>query len=170
MNRNFIQSTNEITFEELYKKYAPDLILYVRYTLNQPDEIAKDLTSEAFTILFEKWETFDPKQYPVLISWLRKTVRFLSYNLNRKAQRLPTISMDLVINGENLSDPFGDYVYQEDIQLIKNKLTEQEYQLFENIVIYNRTIKQISKIMDMNTNTLTVRWFRLKNKIRQFLR
>ena len=68
MNTNSTHETNDITFEELYKKYSHDLFLYVFYTLNQSKETAEDITSEAFTILFGKWKNFDPKTYPVLIA------------------------------------------------------------------------------------------------------
>ena len=169
MNNNLIQPTNEITFEELYRKYYPDLLLYVCSKLNHPKEVAEDIASEAFALLFEKWEIFDPKSYPALITWLRKTARFLSYNFNRKAQQLPTIPLNNMIENENIADPLADYLYREDIRHIRKKLTEEEYQLFENIVIYNRSIKQIAPTLNISPGTLKVRWFRLKNKIRQIL-
>lgn len=169
MNNNLIQSTDEITFEELYKKYSPDLFLYVFHTLNHSNEVAEDITSETFTILFEKWENFNPKSYPVLISWLRKTARFLSYNSNRKEQHLSTVPLDNIINNGNAIDPVGEYIYKEDLLRIKQNLTDEEYQLFENIVIRNYSIKQIAPTMNITSGTLKVRWFRLKKKIRELL-
>lgn len=169
MNNNFIPSQNEITFEEVYKKYSPDILLYVFHTLNQSQESAEDITSEAFTILWEKWDNFNPKTYPVLLVWLRKTALFLAYNSNRKAQKLSTVPMDYIQNLENSSDPFGEYVYQEDLQRIREKLTAEEYLLFENIVVYNQSIKRIAAEMDLASRHLSVRWFRLKSKIRKIL-
>ena len=169
MSNNLIQSTNEITFEELYKKYYPDLFLYVCYKLNHSKENSEDIASEAFTLLFERWDRFDPKSCPALISWLRKTARFLSYNCNRRAQHLPTVPLNDMMENENIDDPSIDCVYREDIRRIREGLSEEEFRLFEHIVIYNRSLKQIAPEMNVSTETLKVRWFRLKNKIRRIL-
>lgn len=166
MNNNLIQSTNEITFEELYRKYYPDLFLYIHCKLNHPKEVAEDIASEAFALLFAKWESFNPKYYPALITWLRKASLFISYDLNRKAQQLPTIPLEDMMDNENITDHL---LYHEDIRRLQQNLTPEEYQLFENIVIYNRSIKQIAPTLNVSPGTLKVRWFRLKHKIRQIL-
>ena len=169
MNNNFIPSQNEITFEEVYKKYSPDIFLYAFHTLNQSKESAEDITNETFTILWEKWENFNPKTYPVLLSWLRKTALFLAYNSNRKAQKLSTVPIDDIKNHENASDPLGEYIYQEDLQRIQEGLTAEEYLLFEKIVVYNQSIKRIAPEMNLAPRSLSVRWFRLKSKLRKIL-
>lgn len=169
MNNNLIPSTNEITFEELYRKYSPDLFLYVSIKLNHTKEVAEDITNEAFVLLLEKWEIFNPKSYPALIAWLRKTARFLSYNFNRKTKQISTVPLNNMIENKNIKDPLTDYLCCEDIYRILQNLTEEEYQLFENIVFDNHSIKQTALIMNINPNTLKVRWFRLKNKIRRIL-
>ena len=61
-----------------YRQYYADILLYARYSLNNPEETAKDITSDAFTKLLGKWSDFNPKTSGALIAWLRKTARFLT--------------------------------------------------------------------------------------------
>ena len=78
MNNNSINSQEKITFEQLYRQYYADILLYARYSLNNPEETAKDITSDAFTKLLGKWSDFNPKTSGALIAWLRKTARFIT--------------------------------------------------------------------------------------------
>lgn len=169
MNNNSINSQEELTFEQLYRQYYADILLYARYSLNNPEETAKDITSDAFTKLLGKWSDFNPKTSSALIAWLRKTARFLTYNHNRKEQKLPTIPLEDITDHEDQTTSIETCTYEEHIKHIKNELTEEEFHLFEQIVIYNRTISQIAEKMNISSNTLKVRWFRLKKKIRQIL-
>ena len=59
--------------------------------------------------------------------------------------------------------------YQEKMQLLKNKLTVQEYQLFEEVVIRRYDIHCIAQSENVSVNALYIRWHRLRKKIQGFL-
>ncbi len=169
MNQHQTTTEEHISFEELYRRHATDLFLYVFHTLNHPKEVAEDITSEAFISLFEKWDEFKPKHYPAMVAYLRKTVRFLSYNYNRKEQHLPTVSLDEISDQGYRFDPLGDSIYEEHLKRIRQYTTSEEYQLFEDIVIRNYPLKKIAVSMNVSVGALKVRWFRLKKKLQHLI-
>ena len=59
--------------------------------------------------------------------------------------------------------------YEERMKHIKSKLTPEECQLFEDIVIHRCDRKQIAQKMGITTNALKVRWHRVRNKIKKIL-
>jgi len=169
MNNECVSGEDQISFEDLYMNYETDIFLYAHHFMNLSEEEAHDVKNEAFLALLKVWRDFKPKTYLSAVSFLRKTVQFLSYNLKRKEQRLSTVSFQEIKDDEAQTDMMVSLTYEEHMKHIKSKLTPEEYQLFEDIVIHRCGRKQIAQKMGITTNTLKVRWHRLKNKIKEIL-
>ena len=169
MTNDAIQNRDELTFDEFYLLHREDIFYYVQKMSGLPNEEVQDITSDAFVILLQSWSTLTSKTQHGLLAWMRKTARFLIYNLNHKKRLLPTISLD------DVSDISTQYFYMdweicnEMLGLIKNKLNENEYRLFSEIVIKRKSFPLIAKEMNLTVNALHVRWSRLRKKIQGFL-
>ena len=169
MNNECVSGEDQISFEDLYMNYETDIFLYAHHSMNLSEEEAHDVKNEAFLTLLKVWRDFKPKTYPSAVSFLRKTVQFLSYNLKRKELRLPKVSFQEIKDEKAQEDMMASVTYEERMKHIKSKLTPEECQLFEDIVIHRCDRKQIAQKMGITTNALKVRWHRVRNKIKKIL-
>lgn len=169
MNNECVSGEDQISFEDLYMNYETDIFLYAHHSMNLSEEEAHDVKNEAFLTLLKVWRDFKPKTYPSAVSFLRKTVQFLSYNLKRKELRLPQVSFQEIKDEEARGIIMDSITYEDHIKQIKSELTPEEYQLFEDILIHRRDKKKLAAKMGISTNTLKVRWHRVRNKIKKIL-
>ena len=169
MNNNCANGEDWITFEDLYRNYKTDIFLYAHHSMNLSEEEAHDVKNEAFLTLLKVWRDFKPKTYPSAVSFLRKTVQFLSYNLKRKEQHLSTVSFQEIKDEEARGTIMDSITYEDHIKQIKSELTPEEYQLFEDILIHRRDKKKLAAKMGISANALKVRWHRVRNKIKKIL-
>ena len=169
MNNECVSGEDQISFEDLYMNYETDIFLYAHHSMNLSEEEAHDVKNEAFLTLLKVWRDFKPKTYPSAVSFLRKTVQFLSYNLKRKELRLPQVSFQEIKDEEARGIIMDSIAYEDHIKQIKSELTPEEYQLFEDILIHRRDKKKLAAKMGISTNTLKVRWHRVRNKIKKIL-
>ena len=118
-----------ITFERLYEKYYTDIVLSVQYANRLSADEAEDITTEAFVRLLEIWRDFEPKAVLTALVWLRKTACNLTYNRNRKKERLPTVSIEEIAEPADRpshSDDLEPYRYEAYLDQIKRSLTREE--------------------------------------------
>ncbi len=164
-----IQEQKEISFEEFYKSYQEDLFYYAQAHTEMSTEDTEDILGEAFLLLFQSWERIEQKTPLLLIVWMRKTIRYLNYNQNRKKHRFSIVSLDDVQNLQTQFFDMKENAYAELLACIQRHLTADEYRLFMEIVIFQKSFSLIAKELNMKTDTLYVRWFRLRKKIQSFL-
>lgn len=157
----------KMTFEALYKKQFSTVCKYARNKLQMSENTVEDIANEAFLILLKNWDKVQPKTPSTLMSYLFKTATYLTYNHNRKAQKLPTVSFDdalAVPEEENMVEKF---TFHEHLKHIKAELSEEEYLLFEQKVLNNYTNGEIAAFFGVSENTLKMRWQRLRKKIQK---
>ncbi|MBR6744569.1 MAG: sigma-70 family RNA polymerase sigma factor [Clostridia bacterium] len=173
MTDKTVTSQNLQCFEDIYIKYRDHIILYVKRQMHLSDEDAKDITTDAFLTLLKTWQDFEPKTEQAAVIWLKKTARFLTYNHNRKQSRLPTVSLgamfDVPMDIDIPNMCAEKELYEKMMQKIKDQLSAEEYQLFEDIIMKECDIVQIAQKKNINVNTLYSRWRRLQKKIQHFL-
>ena len=168
MNTRSKSPVKEITFETLYRTHYNNILYYAIYKMENSKETAEDITGEAFTILYEIWDTFHPKTERPLLKWLRKTVRYKTYNYNRKAQKLPTIPIEQIQDMEDPLDIIENSVtYEEHIKRVRNQISERDYWLFEKILIENKDMEEIAQMLNVNIKTVRRRWNNVKKKIQE---
>ena len=174
-----------MTYEEVYKKYRKRIESFCKYKLDSSDEqIAEDLTSEVFILLYEKWDSLSNHEEARVLKWLYNAALIKIREHHRLASKKP-----LVYSWEDynsLEDPQceeptyddtqtdDEVIYQQYLEQIKAYLREKDRQTFELKIEKHYTIAQIAKELNANEVTIKVRWYRiqqkLKEKIQDFLK
>lgn len=174
------ETQNKLTFIEIYSKHYNTIYRY-SYKKIHNKELAEDLSSEVFVKLLEKWSLLEHTSEKALLSWLYKTLNniLLNYYKTKKLHFSES-------NSEILFDEFEaqgiwafqdifdtqeiqDVLYKEYIQQISHLLNNNEFLLFKNIVLNNRSIAETAKIINKKENTVKVSWKRLKKKLKKIL-
>lgn len=173
MNHQTIDRQNRLCFEEVYKKYKHAVLVYAKRNMALSETDAEDVVSEAFLKLFEIWQDFESETYSVVLFWLMKTIRFLTYSKRKREMRMPTVSFEEIdeadIDVEMQAAFIDENAYREKLQRIKSNLSAEEYRLFEEIVLKRRDILRIAEKENININTLYSQWRRLRMKIKKIL-
>ena len=173
MNRNTMDLEKQILFEAVYKKYSPAICNYAQYTMCLSRQEAEDITSEAFLALLQSWSHIEKKTYPALFAWLRTAVHFLIQKKNQKEQKLSLLSFEEISDVASDTDLQASFMarsgYDEKLQLIRDNLKFDEYQLFEDVVIQRHEFLQIARKQKVNVDAVYVRWHRLRKKIQIIL-
>lgn len=177
-NRQDINMIVELSFEAFYRQYYDRMVSYCYHTYHIPDADAEDITGDAFAQLWQQWDILDRHSLPVLIAWMRKTIRYMAYSFNRKRSKEPiTVELGDWITSEEAqadvstlsvweepSDP--DETYEKYISTIRTKLSSKQRLLFDYIMVEHRDVKTTAQILHMNENTVKVGLKRLRAKLR----
>ena len=169
MNDGMAQKQEDISFTEFYKNYKKDFFYYTNRVIGISECEVEDVIGEAFLLLFESWEHIENKTPLALTGWMRKTVRYLIYNQNRRNQKLSTVSMEEIRDIQTQFSDMEQETYEELLTRIQSNLASDEYRLFVQIVVLCKSFPKIAKEMNVTTDALYVRWFRLRKKIQGFL-
>lgn len=164
----------EISFDTFYIQYYSAMVSYCCHSFGLTGPDAEDAVGEAFTRLWSRWESIDPRTLPVLLAWIRKTVRNLSYDRNREIARKKTVELGEWIAGEE-ADPsacliedivFGEQLYQGYLEQIRNKLSPRQRLLFDCIVIRKMDIPAAAKLLNRKEHSVRVALYRLRKKLK----
>ena len=169
MNNSTNKNEIEISFDQLFEEYYDPIFRFCYHKLNNKSE-AEDITSEVFTSLFSIWNTFSPKTYPVLISWLYKAAQNKVYNQNRKDVKIATITLEEISDSEEYTFTPETQTYDDYLQEISSILSQTEYLIFENIFILQKSIDETASDLKMKRNTVKVTLYRLRHKIKKILK
>lgn len=172
-----------MTYEEIYKKYRRRIESFCQYKLGTADvQIAEDLCSEVFLLLYEKWETLGTHEEGRVLKWLYNAALIKTRAYHRIEATAPRVYSleeqgELAAQGEELLYRDGeaeDELYSQYLAQIKDTLTQKDRITFELKVEKHYTIKEIAKELHANEVTIKVRWYRiqqkLKEKIQDFLK
>ena len=174
-----------MTYEEVYRKYRKRIESFCCYKLTQKDgQLAEDLASEVFLLLYAKWETLDGHEETRVLKWLYNAALIKIREHQRLASKKPLVysweeyhSLDAPLCEALIYTDVGaddELVYRQYLEQIKATLTEKDRQTFELKVEKQYTIAQIAKELHANEVTIKVRWYRiqqkLKEKIQDFLK
>ncbi len=174
-----------MTYEEVYKKYRKRIESFCQYKLASKDgQLAEDLASEIFLLLYMKWEGLGSHEEARVLKWLYNAALIKIREHQRLASKKPLIyswedynapddpQCEVLTYNDTQTD--DDLVYQQYLELIKATLSEKDRQTFELKVEKHYTIAQIAKELHANEVTIKVRWYRiqqkLKEKIQDFLK
>lgn len=169
MTEGKIQKQEEISFADFYRNYWEDFFYYAKNVKGVAEWEAEDVIGEAFLLLFESWNHIKNKTPLVLTAWMRKTVRHLIYNQNRRKQHLPTVPVEEIRDMQIQFSDMEQETYEELLARIQTNLDSDEYRLFVQIVVLRKSLPKVAKEMNVTTDALYVRWFRLRKKIQSFL-
>ncbi len=154
--------------EAFFTKWGDDISLLCKHLCYDPQD-ALDCFESVCVVIIKKYKTVLALEDP--FPWLLKTVRNVSMQYNRKAQkRKKTVSVDEV---ELYEDSFEEDIIRkidnkELVIFIKSKLNEKEIRLWEDMYIKDLSIKELSSLYKLPEQTLYSRAKSLKKKLKKF--
>ena len=167
-----------MTYEEVYKKHRKRIESFCSYKLSTADrQLAEDLASEIFLLLYMKWETLESHEEGRVLKWLYNAALIKVREHYRLAGKKP-----LVYSLEDYATPDAppcealtcldtqaddEIVYKQYLVQIKATLSQKDKQTFVLKVEKQYTIAQIAEELAENEVTVKVRWFRIRQKLKQ---
>lgn len=166
-----------MTYEEIYKKYRKRIESFCQYKLASKDgQLAEDLASEVFLLLYMKWARLDSHEEARVLKWLYNAALIKTREHQRLASKKPLIySLEEYHALDDLCDAFAyhdtsaddELVYRQYLEQVKADLNEKDRQTFELKVEKLYTIAQIAKELHQNEVTVKVRWYRIRQKLKE---
>lgn len=168
-------------FQEIFDRYARDLLAYARYLLRdaaglQPD--AEDYVQTTFLKVYASQDKLDGHEN--IEAWLKRVLKNLIVEDMRKLQ-MRNKKLGTPIDMEEFEK--GEARYRRDVDdgmlageaftvrdLLKMRLSEREYRLFVMLYLFEWPRERIARKLDIGPNALHQRIFRLQHKIRRILR
>ena len=163
LNRN----NDDIVFEEIINKVQKQLLIIAKERLRY-DSLAEDALQETFISLYLNINKI--KDEKKLKAWLTKTLINKCNDIMRK-NKIYSFKCDYNILENNLysNNQYDDLNNHIDIFRIINLLNVEERTII--IMFYSKkyTIKEISKILNINENTIKTKISRIKIKLKKYL-
>lgn len=165
-----------MTFDQVYIKYRTQIerFLQRQYGCNEQD--AQDITSEAFIVLHNKWDTIGTCDEDRIRSFLFRTAKNKSLELRRYQRKHPipcnleSVSEQVSVDSMIYVDPKEeDKRYLDYIEQIKHKLDKKEFLTFEHLVINKQTPAQTAQELHIREINVRVRWCRIRKKLQKLL-
>ena len=163
LNRN----NDDIVFEEIINKVQKQLFIIAKARLID-DSLAEDALQETFISLYLNINKI--KDEKKLKAWLTKILINKCNDIMRK-NKIYSFKCDYNILENNLysNNQYDDLNNHIDIFRIINLLNVEERTII--IMFYSKkyTIKEISKILNINENTIKTKISRIKIKLKKYL-
>lgn len=163
LNRN----NDDIVFEEIINKVKKQLFIIAKARLRD-DSLAEDALQETFISLYLNINKI--KDEKKLKAWLTKTLINKCNDIMRK-NKIYSFKCDYNILENTLysNNQYDDLNNHIDIFRIINLLNVEERTII--IMFYSKkyTIKEISKILNINENTIKTKISRIKIKLKKYL-
>lgn len=163
---------SDITFDEAFYQNYSLMLKYCNRRLNP--NISEDIVSEAFVLLYTKWDTLVSHQEKLITAWIYKVLRLKCMEYRREIySRKNTIDLNYVLDGsvylDNISPFFEEYNYLYYINAIQKKLSEIERTVFDCIIVKEMSVADTAKHLNISQNNVRVRLSRTKTHIRSFI-
>lgn len=157
-----------MTFEEFYRRYYALMVRRCRWKTGESD--VEDIVSDAFVLLFQKWDTIDPHAPAVLLSWFYQT---LDYKILEHKRNLPK---DCPLWEDAFPDDAEEPAapqeeeeqYRSYLQQIVLRLTPAEAEVFRCLIEEELNYREAAECLGISEVALRVRWMRTRNRIRTF--
>jgi len=156
---------SEGAFNELYARYAESLYHFFYKMLYQNEEFAADFCQNIFMKVFEKVDSYDV-QYK-FSTWIYTMASNMCKNeYRRNSRKRPTIYLDQKINITEPQAPkkIDQDIFQTHLQEAINKLDEKHKLCFILRYQENKSISDISQLLDCPQGTVKSR---LHNTLRK---
>ena len=170
---NEISLDDEISFDDLYKKYY-FLLLNDCASLGIRDRYdAEELTDDTFSGLYARWNEMNSHSERTLLAWLVRALEYNSTNFFRseKARRkaMEKYKVDTTLTGCAVRDRYFRGAKTDGrLAKFKETLTPQEELLLNCVLEDDTSLASFARLSGENFNTVKSRWRRLKKKIQNF--
>ena len=150
-------------FEFLIEKFK-NRIFTVCYRIIGNIEDAKDISQDTFVEIFMKLKTLqDPRKFSV---WIYKIAVNKSINFLRKKRRILLFSK---VNSFFAEEKNKDVIQRDTINSLLNRLTPDYRTVLVLFYIEDKTIKEITSILDLTESAVKMRLTRAREKLKKFM-
>lgn len=171
---------NEQRLKEICDNHYNDVYRYCYSRVHDVHD-AKDITQEVFKLFLEKAPKLEDKNikawlYDVAMLKIKEsykvqkpTPKFVSLDDNKSIHSIEVetsyaLDDDVILNNWNDEDIFDEK------EKILSRLTTEEKMLYDEIFVHKKKYKEIAEEKRMTTKAVNVRAFRLKQKLREFIK
>lgn len=162
-----------MTYDDAFREYYS---VIVKYCARRVDWFsAEDIASNAFLILYRKWDELKSHENKVLLTWLYRTAGNLIKETWR-ANKAEIVSMsdetiarlvEQKLQEAEEIDAYEEIIRSEQYVLdIKKELKDEEWQLFEYIVLKKYSYRKVAEMLNLSEAAVKMRWYRLQTKVR----
>lgn len=160
--------------EKIWYEYEPQLEKVCRARLNGLENETDDVISEVFTALCVKFERDGAPEN--VKAWLYATLNNIINQRFRDACKVrenissvPLDEVELRFTDTIPDSAFNSVTEDEFCKIVKSLLTEDEYQLIEDLYINGTKVSQLAKRLDMTESAVRQRGYRICSKLRKKL-
>lgn len=171
---------NEQRLKEICDNHYNDVYRYCYSRVHDVHD-AKDITQEVFKLFLEKAPKLEDKNikawlYDVAMLKIKEsykvqkpTPKFVSLDDNKSIHSIEVgtsyaLDDDVILNNWNDEEIFDEK------EKILSRLTTEEKMLYDEIFVHKKKYKEIAEEQRMTTKAVNVRAFRLKQKLREFIK
>ena len=171
----------KMTYEDAYRKHFTVIVKYSSRQIGNHLFDAEEIASDAFYILFEKWDELNSHEEQVIITWLYRAAnnKIKEYFRNKPPEHVSidsddemkrnVIELKMLENESDIDIVEEAKKYDRYIVQFQNRLNQKEAQLFEYIVVNQYRYSQIASLLNISESAVKMRWFRLQMKIRSVI-
>ena len=157
-------------FAALYDKYYEQIFRYIYQRVDDKEQ-AFDATQQVFIKALESLHKYEFRGVP-FASWLYRIASSEVNNVYR-AQKQRTVNIDSVgVYGmmEEMEETKIDQYHDKIVQIIGEKLPEDELQLIEMRFFEKRSFKEIGEILEITENNAKVKTYRILEKLKKIIK
>lgn len=164
-----IETTEEKSkFEELYKKYRT-MMYNQAYSILKDKYLAEDAVHNAFLKLTDNLDKIKKIKCKETRNYLVILVRGISINAYNKNKRIiPIDELEDIDNFDLPNTVEGRLERRRIFKIIKN-MDKNYSDILMLKLFYELSNEEISKILDITPENVSVRFFRAKNKLKQLI-
>lgn len=141
----------------------------------QSHEDSEEIVNDAYNRMWRVWDECADRESLGRKKWLYNTIDNIIRERKRKHE-LQTYDIDMYIdiidNGDDdeLKIAFENFKYDIYTNRAEKVLSKSEYEIFDQIVIKQRTYKEASDELGIREDTVRARMMRMREKIKQHMK
>lgn len=163
----------EERFEDIFRTCFPPIVKYLQTAHGLDCHEAEDIASEAFLLMYRKWDTLEHHTRGAMYRWATVTAVNLLKNQNKKKSREPIVlswEQDILPKSIPYSEDWlaserSVYEYQTYADRVQSSLTPKERDLFICKVLKHMSDAEVAAELHISVGTMRTRWSRLRKKI-----
>lgn len=166
-----------MTREEACNKFYKVIVKYCYYRTSKNMSDAEDVAGDVFLKLGKEWNSMDSHEENRGLAWLHSVADYKIQELYRKNYKNQNMTIplhtregdDYELPDESVDGYEENRKYENYISQIKERLTEEEWRLFELSAINQKAYKEIGEILQISEAAVKMRRQRLNLKLKPIL-
>ena len=162
----------EEKFEDIFRACYPPIVKYLQSAKQLSLHEAEDIASEAFLLMYQKWDTLTYHTKAAMYKWAALTANNILRNRQRKEQRRPLIlswEQDITPSMMPQEDPAAYETsveaYESCLASLMAALSPPERELLTCKILRRMSDEETAVYLNISLGTMRTRWSRLRKKI-----